>query len=114
MKLVQPEYYSKVWGSEIWLTNGKLYCGKILNLMKGYKCSYHSHKIKDETFYILKGRVLMKVEGVERRLKKGDTVHIPPDTKHSFTGTTNAQIIEISTQHFEDDSYREDESGKVL
>jgi mannose-6-phosphate isomerase-like protein (cupin superfamily) len=37
----------------------------------------------------------------------GDRVVIPPNTPHQFRGMDpKSTIIEISTQHFEDDSYR--------
>ena len=55
--------FEKVWGAETWLCNTDHYCGKILHLNKGYRCSIHSHKIKDETFYILYGKVLMEHDG---------------------------------------------------
>jgi len=51
----------KDWGRELWIVNNDKYCGKILELNKGYRCSIHYHKIKDETFYILEGRVLMEI-----------------------------------------------------
>ena len=107
------KFVKKVWGSEIWITNSELYCGKILNLKKGYFCSFHSHKIKEETFYILEGKVLMKINKQERVMSEGDVVHILPGVYHRFTGWEDSRIIEISTQHFEDDSYRLDKSGKV-
>lgn len=44
---------------------GFIKSGKILTLKKGFRCSLHTHKIKDETFYILDGEVLMEV--FERR-----------------------------------------------
>jgi len=108
-----PEEHEKVWGKEKWIVNHGKYCGKILCLDEGYRCSYHHHKIKDETFHILKGNVHMKIEGTDFYLSVGDTVHIKPGVKHSFTGLEDSEILEISTQHFEDDSYREDESCKV-
>ena len=46
-----------------------------------------------------------------RTMVTGDSVHIPPRLKHRFTGVEDSKIIEISTQHFEDDSYRIEESG---
>lgn len=113
MKIYKPIQYEKVWGSEEWIANMGKYCGKLLNLKEGYRCSYHHHKIKDETFYILKGKVFMKVEGADIGMEAGEAIHIPPNTRHSFTGITDAVIIEISTQHFEDDSHRDDESGLV-
>ena len=91
--------------------NGEKYCGKIMYLNKGYRCSYHYHKLKDETFYILKGKVLMKVGGKKTIMKEGDSIHILPGMKHSFAGLKDSEILEISTQHFENDSYRDNESG---
>ena len=107
----KPQEHKKVWGKELWIVNEGKYCGKILCLDKGYKCSYHYHRIKDETFYILKGSVYMKIKEADFYLEPGDTVHITPGTKHSFTGLEYSEILEISTQHFEDDSYRDDVSG---
>src|SRR3989338_8926171 len=39
----------KVWGQEQWLVNNEKYCGKKMLIKDGYYCSYHKHKIKDET-----------------------------------------------------------------
>ena len=50
----------KVWGSEEWIVNNDKYCGKILNLKKGFRGSVHHHKNKNETFYLLEGRVLLE------------------------------------------------------
>ncbi len=44
---------NKVWGSEEWIVNNSTYCGKILNIKKGYRSSIHYHKNKHETFYLL-------------------------------------------------------------
>ena len=105
------KWYKKVWGWEEVITNSEKYCGKILHLDKGYRCSLHYHKLKDETFYILKGKVLMQTSGKKIVMEKGDPVHILPGMKHSFAGLEDSKILEISTQHFEDDSYRDNESG---
>ena len=103
----------KVWGREYWIVNSKKYCGKILTLRKGYRCSLHAHKIKDETFYILDGEVLMEVGDKTQVMKSGDIVHIVPNVYHRFTGITDSKIVEFSTQHFDNDSYRNTKSGKV-
>ena len=107
------EFHGKDWGYEHWIANNEKYCGKILHLWKGYQCSYHYHKIKHETFYVLKGKVLMVVNSKEWVMEEGDSVVIEPGDKHRFTGLKNSEILEISTQHFEDDSYRLSISGKV-
>jgi len=108
-----PIKVSKVWGEEIWFANSSLYCGKILLLKEAHFCSYHYHKLKDETFYILEGTVRMNIDGVESDAFPGISIHIPPETKHMFTGLEDSVIIETSTEHFEDDSYRQSESGKL-
>jgi mannose-6-phosphate isomerase-like protein (cupin superfamily) len=103
---------TKVWGKEIWIANYS-YCGKILIINKGYRCSVHYHKNKDETFYILKGKVLMELGESKKMMSPGDSVRILPLTKHRFTGLEDSEMIEFSTHHEESDSYRDTESGKV-
>ena len=39
-------------GREVWIADGDRYCGKILEICKGKKCSLHFHKLKDESFYL--------------------------------------------------------------
>jgi mannose-6-phosphate isomerase-like protein (cupin superfamily) len=102
----------KVWGNEVWFANSNLYCGKILNLKQGYQCSIHHHKEKDETFYVLDGKVRMVINDEERIMEKGDTVKLKPNDWHTFGGILPSVILEVSTQHFDNDSYRKNESGK--
>jgi mannose-6-phosphate isomerase-like protein (cupin superfamily) len=107
MKIEKAEVHPKAWGKEIWLANTDSYCGKIMELRRGWRCSYHYHKIKDETFFIRKGRLLMEIEGHSYVMHEGDSVRIRPGQKHRFTGLDDGEIIEISTHHDEGDSYRE-------
>jgi mannose-6-phosphate isomerase-like protein (cupin superfamily) len=104
-----------VWGKEEWIVNlgSAGYCGKKLILNKGHQCSIHYHKEKDEVFYINKGIVLMIVDGEELLMKPNSRIRIEPGTKHRFVGLTDSEIIEISSHHKEDDSYRDEPSGKV-
>jgi len=102
----------KVWGSELWIVN-KEYCGKLLKLKRGFQCSLHYHKKKDETFYVVRGKVLMEIGEERVIMKPGDSCHIPPGKLHRFTGLTDAQIIEFSTHHRDSDSYRKEKSKKA-
>ena len=104
--------YPKEWGEEHWIVNRE-YCGKKLVLNKGYRCSVHRHKIKDETFYVIKGRILMEINDRRRILLPGDKQHIAVGEAHRFTGLEYSEMIEFSTHHREDDSYRDVPSGKV-
>ncbi|MDP4012404.1 MAG: cupin domain-containing protein [Candidatus Nanoarchaeia archaeon] len=109
------EIHEKEWGREIWIANNDRfnYCGKILELKKGYQCSIHMHKVKSEIFYVRKGLVLMKAYNEERLMKKGESLEIEPGTKHRFIGLSDAEIFEFSSFHKEEDSYRDEPSGKV-
>jgi len=103
---------NKVWGEEKWIVN-RDYCGKVLILNKGFKCSMHKHKIKDETFYMNKGKILLEYGDDKSIMYPGDVQLIEPGVYHSFTGLEDSEIIEFSTHHRDDDSYRKDSSGKV-
>jgi len=109
----KTEYHEKFWGGELWIANNEKYCGKILYLKKDHHCSFHYHKIKDETFYILKGTVIMSIDKDTIIMNEGDVQHIPTGLTHQFIGITDAEILEVSTQHFEDDSYRLSKSGRI-
>jgi mannose-6-phosphate isomerase-like protein (cupin superfamily) len=70
------------------------------------------HKIKKEHFHILSGYVIMEVGDERFVMNPRDTVGIEPGTYHRFTGISDADILEVSTTHFEEDSYRITQSEK--
>jgi len=102
--------YPKVWGEEHWIVN-RDYCGKKLVLNQGWRCSLHHHKDKDEVFYVTRGRVLLEYGDGWRVLVPGDAERIAPGMVHRFWGLETSDIIEFSTHHEEDDSYRLETSG---
>lgn len=102
----------KVWGEERWIVN-RDYCGKLLVLKKGFRCSMHHHKNKDETFYVNKGKVLLELDGMKIVMNPGDAQLVKPNQPHRFTGLEDSEIIEFSTHHEDSDSYRDELSGEV-
>ena len=48
------KFVPKGWGYEHWIVNKEDYCGKLLFFKKGKRCSWHYHKLKDETFHVHK------------------------------------------------------------
>jgi mannose-6-phosphate isomerase-like protein (cupin superfamily) len=110
--MTEHKEVEKVWGKEIWLVN-RDYCGKKLILNKSFRCSMHFHKLKDETFYILKGKVLLEIGMQKNIMLPGDSILIKPGQKHRFTGLEDSEIMEFSTHHEDSDSYRDEESGKI-
>jgi quercetin dioxygenase-like cupin family protein len=107
------ETHPKGWGYEYWVDNRSEYCGKILHFDKGKKCSFHYHKLKTETFCVLSGKIRLKYSSgddldsaSEITLERGEIFFINPGLRHQMLGLEESDIMEISTQHFEDDSYR--------
>lgn len=103
----------KGWGREIWIANGERYCGKILEINKGRKCSLHFHKLKDESFYLRAGRLQLKVkvspdstELEEFILEAGQCLDVPVGLVHQMEALEDAELYEFSSQHFDSDSYR--------
>jgi len=103
----------KNWGSELWIANNELYCGKILRFDQGRQCSLHFHKLKTESFYLHSGRLKLRImESPEATvieefvLEAGQCMDIPPGMVHQMVALEDAELFEFSTQHFDDDSHR--------
>jgi mannose-6-phosphate isomerase-like protein (cupin superfamily) len=107
------KFVKKVWGSEKWIVNNDLYCGKVLTLKKMFRCSIHHHKKKTETFYVSKGQVLLEVDDNAYMMLPGDAVDVLVGQNHRFTGLEDSEIFEFSTHHEDEDSYRKIASGEV-
>jgi len=103
----------KVWGHEYTIINTSRYCGKFLILREGYFCSNHYHNQKDETFFVLEGKVQLTHDGMITILNEGDSKRIRPQEFHTFLGIKDSIILEISTHHDDDDSIRETVSDKA-
>lgn len=100
------EIIAKIWGEERVMVNNALYCGKLLMLKQGRACSLHYHRRKQETFYVLEGKVELELGTILRLMKPGEAQTILPLTPHRFTGVTDAVIIETSTHHDDEDVVR--------
>jgi mannose-6-phosphate isomerase-like protein (cupin superfamily) len=102
----------KGWGHEIIIENNERYCGKILVFKAGCKFSMHYHIIKDETWYVNSGEFIYKwidtktAEIYENKLNIGDVVRQRPGQPHQLIAITDGEIFEVSTTHFDEDSYR--------
>lgn len=106
-------FVSKGWGFEKWIVNSKEYCGKLLYFVKGKRCSWHYHKLKDEVFYVQSGKLLVKysdsddLESAEQIiLDKGSNFHVYRGLRHQMIALEDTELFEFSTQHFDSDSIR--------
>lgn len=100
------------WGHEKWIENLDDYCGKVLVLDAGKKCSMHYHMNKLETMFLESGRVDIRFRDPESAedyvvsLYPGDSVRIPRGQQHQIMAVVDSRLFEFSTKHEETDSYR--------
>ena len=106
------ERHEKAWGHELWIVNNEKYCGKLLVFDKDKEFSMHYHLIKDETWYVNEGEFLYRwidtetAELNEEVLHKGDVVRQRVGQPHQLEALTDGVVFEVSTEHFDEDSYR--------
>jgi N-acetylneuraminate synthase len=84
------------------------YCKKIIVQLPGQKHPPHFHKRKEETFQVLSGVLRTNVDGYPRTLHPGETMLIQPGVWHSFWSDTGCVFEEVSTTHYDDDSFYRD------
>lgn len=114
VKVLKPIRVEKQWGYELWIHNDSQYCGKLLVFNKtGDRFSMHYHMLKNETWYIQEGSFQFDWFDTEDAVKKsttlqkGDTVYIEKGLPHQLIALEdNATVFEVSTEHFDQDSYR--------
>ena len=84
------------------------YCGKFIVIFKGQTCPMHYHKIKHETFYLVKGSVEMEAGGRTLTMNQGDIKVMPQNTRHRFTALEHSLILECSKPDIMSDSIFDD------
>ncbi len=103
--------------TEFWIANEQAagYCGKFLFVFEGQTCPMHYHRIKHETFYIVKGSVSMWIDDDQRVMRSGDVLVMPVGTRHRFTGLGGpALVLEVSMPSIPNDSFFDDPQIGVL
>ena len=107
------KYVPKGWGFEKWIVNNDEYCGKLLYFIKGKRCSWHYHILKDEVFYIQSGKIKVSFsteDDLEQAtsviLEKGDNFHVFRGLRHQMLALEDTELFEFSTTHYDEDSIR--------
>ena len=108
----------KPWGYELIWADTDQYVGKILHVNRGEALSLQLHRIKDETMYVLAGRVRMEVGEAADRLERvelgpGQAIRLPPGTVHRVEALEDTDLREASTPHLDDLVRLEDRYGRT-
>ncbi|QGM47778.1 N-acetylneuraminate synthase family protein [Methylocystis heyeri] len=86
------------------------YCKKLIVVLPGQRHPEQFHKLKEETFHVLHGELILHLDGKERICGPGSVVTIAPGVRHAFETRTGAVFEEISSTHFANDSFYTDEA----
>ena len=102
MEKALPLEIPKPWGSEFWIALTDRYAGKILRVRAGCRLSIQYHEEKDETSYVLSGRVIVSQGDstdrmTTRELGPGESWRNPPTLVHTLEAVEDSEIIQVST-----------------
>ncbi len=107
----------KPWGHEdIWARTDR-YVGKILSILQGRRLSLQLHRQKDETIYVLRGRLRLILENEAGELEAeelgpGEARRILPGRQHRFEAIEDTDLVEVSTPELDDVVRLADDYGR--
>jgi quercetin dioxygenase-like cupin family protein len=111
-KIYMQRIVDKPWGKEITFSEEDFYIGKVLEVEKSKRLSYHYHEYKKETLFLLIGKIHCIIDDVEYIFETGKTLKFEPGTKHRIHALEDSTIVEVSTR--EEASVRvEDDFGRI-
>lgn len=113
-----PRRVDKPWGHELWFAHTDRYAGKLLHVNAQQRLSVQYHEAKDESSYLLSGRiVLSRGESaetlMETELEAGDAWRNEPGMVHTVAALEDSVIVEVSTPELDDVVRLADDYGRV-
>lgn len=112
-----PKRVEKPWGHEVWWAHTDHYAGKLLVVDAGHSLSLQYHREKDETSYLLSGKLrLVQGEAADslgrREIEPGQAWRNEPGTVHSIEALEDSVVLEVSTPHLNDVVRLQDRYGR--
>jgi mannose-6-phosphate isomerase len=113
----KPKRVEKPWGHEIWWAHTGDYAGKILVVHAGQALSLQFHREKDESSYLLSGRLRLTQGATtdeldEWEIAPGQAWRIEAGTVHSIEALEDSVVLEVSTPQLEDVVRLQDRYGR--
>lgn len=113
----EPRRVEKPWGHEIWWAQTDAYAGKLLHVNAGHRLSLQLHREKDESSYVLSGRLrLTRGPSAEdlrvEEIGPGFAWRVEPGAIHSIEAIEDSVVLEVSTPHLDDVVRLEDRYGR--
>jgi mannose-6-phosphate isomerase len=97
----------KPWGFEVWWAHTEMYAGKVLHVEAGHRLSLQYHREKDESCYLLAGRIRLvtgpSVDDLTTvELAPAACWRNPPGQVHTIEALDTSEILEVSTPQLDD------------
>ncbi len=107
----------KPWGHELIWAHTDRYVGKLLVIEAGKRLSLQKHLKKDESIFVVSGRlrlVLADETGLLQHhdLGPGEHRRIPTGRVHRFEALERVEVMEVSTPELDDVVRLEDDYGR--
>jgi mannose-6-phosphate isomerase len=112
------ESAERPWGTYTVLEDAEDHKVKRIEVRPGGRLSYQRHVRRAEHWFVIRGRGLLLLDGVERPVAAGSAIDIPVDTPHRIENPGHEMLVFIEVQHGtyfgEDDIIRiEDDYGRA-
>jgi len=104
--------FKRPWGGFIKFIDNKPCTVKILQVKKEEGLSLQMHRLREEFWYVVSGKIRVtkgrNLKFLQKKcLKEGEYVKIPKKFLHQIEGIRNSKVLEISTGEFvENDEIR--------
>lgn len=118
MRNKESKNSERPWGKYFILDETPLYKIKRIEVDVKGRLSYQYHEKRSETWVVVNGNAIVTIEGITKKIGKGDSLTIPKKSKHRIENIGNEKLIFIEVQmgtYFgEDDIVRiEDDYNRV-
>ena len=117
--MMTPTKIAKPWGFELLWAYTDHYAGKILHIDRGKRLSLQYHNRKDETLYLLNGRMRLDLEDdggalVQHEVQPGESFRVPAGRRHRIHALEECRVLEASTPELDDVVRIQDEYGRAV
>ena len=117
MKEPEAKRVEKPWGHELIWAHTERYVGKLIVIEAGKRLSLQYHERKDESIFVVRGRLRLELEDesgrlVVQELGPGEHRRIPTGRKHRFSGIERVELMEVSSPELDDVVRLSDDYGR--
>ncbi len=107
----------KPWGHEVIWAHTDRYVGKLIVIETGKRLSLQKHLKKDESIFVVRGKLRLVLEGETGELQEidlgpGEHRRIPVGRIHRFIALERVELMEVSTPELDDVVRLDDDFGR--